>query len=192
MKDIKDNDIMNTSVQNDGPIALDDSKRVKVMSPGMLVFKRFIRNKLAIVGSIILIFMFCFTFLGVVVSPYGEREVFHKYDSIITDYAYAEYRTGFNNISVSNTEVPSEVTSMLNTYIASFSEWQTEMNFFDSATENQYNLVKVGTYCFVLNRIPLLSVAAFNTRLLTFAYSDPSYETAEFDGGTEGKGSQYP
>lgn len=32
------------------PLALDDTQRVKVLSPGRLVAKRFFRNKLAIVG----------------------------------------------------------------------------------------------------------------------------------------------
>ena len=39
---------------------LDDARRVKVQSPGMLVFRRFIRNKLAVIGLVILFFMFSF------------------------------------------------------------------------------------------------------------------------------------
>ena len=37
------------------PMHLDDTQRVKVLSPGRLVFKRFMRNKLAIVMSILLL-----------------------------------------------------------------------------------------------------------------------------------------
>ena len=40
--------------------SLDDEQRIKVLSPGMLVFKRFIRNRLAIVGFFIILFMFLF------------------------------------------------------------------------------------------------------------------------------------
>ncbi len=47
----------------DGEMHLDDARRVKVLSPGMLVFKRFIRNSLAVVGFVILLFMFIFSFL---------------------------------------------------------------------------------------------------------------------------------
>ena len=47
----------NKQHQDDGHLALDDAKRVKVLSPGQLVFKRFIRNKLAIFGTCVLIFM---------------------------------------------------------------------------------------------------------------------------------------
>lgn len=68
-------------------IALDDERRIKVLSPGMLVFKRFVRNKLAIAGSIIIIAMFLFSFVGGLVTPYGESEVFKEYQPMIKDYA---------------------------------------------------------------------------------------------------------
>jgi len=69
------------------PLALDDERRVKVLSPGMLVFKRFVRNKLAIAGSIIILFMFLFSFLGGVLMPYSESQVFKEYAPLIKDYA---------------------------------------------------------------------------------------------------------
>ena len=53
--------------------ALDDERRVKVLSPGQLVAKRFFRNRLAMVGLIILVTMFVFSFIGGMVSPYGEN-----------------------------------------------------------------------------------------------------------------------
>lgn len=71
--------------------ALDDEQRVKVLSPGQLVAKRFLRNKLAIVGVLILVTMFLFSFLGGVVSPYGESQVFRKTESTWKDYAGATY-----------------------------------------------------------------------------------------------------
>ena len=52
--------------------ALDDEQRVKVLSPGMLVAKRFFRNKLAVAGLVILVAMFLFSFIGGMVSPYGK------------------------------------------------------------------------------------------------------------------------
>ncbi len=66
---------------------LDDSRRVKVLSPGMLVFKRFIRNSLAVVGLVILLFMFSFSFLGPLLSPYGQTQVFKGVDTMSKDYA---------------------------------------------------------------------------------------------------------
>ena len=51
---------------------LDDVQRVKVLSPARKVFKRFMRNRLAVVGAIILIAMFAFAFLGPLLYPYGQ------------------------------------------------------------------------------------------------------------------------
>ena len=42
--------------------SLSDDRRVKVLSPGALVAKRFFRNRLAVTGMIILIAMFAFSF----------------------------------------------------------------------------------------------------------------------------------
>ncbi|MFZ3070789.1 MAG: ABC transporter permease [Anaerolineaceae bacterium] len=70
---------------------LDDARRVKVLSPGMLVFKRFIRNKLAVVGLCILVFMFLFSFIGPLISPYGQTQVFSGLGSMPKDYAGAIY-----------------------------------------------------------------------------------------------------
>lgn len=72
---------------------LDDARRVKVLSPGMLVFKRFIRNKLAVVGFIILLFMFSFSFLGTLFSPYNQTQVFTGLGSLSKAYAGATYNT---------------------------------------------------------------------------------------------------
>ena len=66
---------------------LGDEQRVKVLSPGMLVIKRFIRNRLAIVGSIIILFMFIFSFVGGLITPYGETEVFTHVGSMSKEYA---------------------------------------------------------------------------------------------------------
>ncbi len=48
--------------------------RVKVLSPGMMVAKRFFRSKLSMVGLITLIILFLFSFVGPLISPWGEME----------------------------------------------------------------------------------------------------------------------
>ena len=68
-------------------IALDDEQRIKVLSPSMLVFKRFIRNRLAITGAVIIIAMFVFAFIGGLVMPYDESQVFTKFVGMEKDYA---------------------------------------------------------------------------------------------------------
>lgn len=71
----------------DGELALDDERRVKVLSPTDLVLRRFLRNRLAIVGLVILILMFLFSFLGGVLSPYEEDEQFMTKRSQFKEFA---------------------------------------------------------------------------------------------------------
>ena len=63
------------------PLALDDVSRVKVLSPGAQVFKRFIRNRLAVFGTCVLILMFLFSFLGPVFYPYGQKDIFYTFSN---------------------------------------------------------------------------------------------------------------
>ena len=56
--------------------SLNDDRRVKVLSPGAMVAKRFFRNRLAVIGLIMLLAMFIFSFIGGLVSPYGQDEQF--------------------------------------------------------------------------------------------------------------------
>ncbi|MDR0324859.1 MAG: ABC transporter permease [Oscillospiraceae bacterium] len=72
-------------------VALDDEQRIRVLSPGMLVFKRFVRNKLAITGAVIVIFMFAFSFIGGLVNPHGQTEVFRHYQPFVKEYAAAAF-----------------------------------------------------------------------------------------------------
>lgn len=70
-------------------------KREKVLSPGTLVRKRFCRNRLALVGVGIIICMFAFSFIGGIVSPYGETQVFRKTELTYKDYAGVAENTEF-------------------------------------------------------------------------------------------------
>ena len=67
--------------------SLNDDRRVKVLSPGALVAKRFFRNRLAVLGMIMLIAMFIFSFIGGLVSPYGQDQQFYRYESQMKEYA---------------------------------------------------------------------------------------------------------
>lgn len=49
--------------------------RVKVLSPGMTIAKRFFRSRLSVVGLVILVLLFLFSFVGPLLSPWGEMEV---------------------------------------------------------------------------------------------------------------------
>lgn len=49
----------------------------KILSPGQLVFRRFMKNKLATFGLVIIIAVVLFCFAGPLFSPYGEYEIFY-------------------------------------------------------------------------------------------------------------------
>lgn len=49
----------------------------KVITPGQLVLKRFLRNKLSIVGIVILVSMFLFSFIGPFFTGYKPEQVFY-------------------------------------------------------------------------------------------------------------------
>ena len=54
--------------------------------PGALVAKRFFRNRLAVVGLSILVAMFLFSFVGGLVSPYGQDEQFFTYTQMSKEF----------------------------------------------------------------------------------------------------------
>ena len=107
----------NTPVQNESenkPLSLDDGRRVKVLSPGMMVFKRFIRNRLAILGICILVFMFSFSFIGGIVSPYRQDEVFYKYDKANKEYASAVVNTEYRYVLAEGAALPATARASFN------------------------------------------------------------------------------
>ena len=81
---------MSENTQNQNPkqeqYSLNDDRRVKVLSPGALVAKRFFRNRLAVVGLTMLLAMFVFSFIGGVVSPYGQDQQFYTYTQMSKEY----------------------------------------------------------------------------------------------------------
>ncbi len=81
---------------NEEQYSLNDDRRVRSLRPSALVAKRFFRNRVAVVGLVILIAMFAFCFLGGLISPYGENEIFYRSDYQLQEYAAAteneEYR----------------------------------------------------------------------------------------------------
>lgn len=47
--------------------------RVKVLSPGRTVLKRFFRSKLSVIGLVIIVALFLISFIGPLFSPWGEQ-----------------------------------------------------------------------------------------------------------------------
>ena len=88
MSEIKDNE-----KETQEEYYLNDDRRVKVLSPGALVAKRFFRNRVAVVGLIILAVMFVFSFIGGLISPYGEKDFFYRNEGLNTPIGGAKENT---------------------------------------------------------------------------------------------------
>ena len=97
----KNTNITETSEENQ-QYSLNDDRRVKVLSPGALVAKRFFRNRLAVTGLIILLAMFIFSFVGGLVSPYAQDQKFYRVDSRQKDYAGVLYNDEFRYTAADN------------------------------------------------------------------------------------------
>lgn len=67
--------------------SLNDDRRVKTLSPNAMVMKRFLRNRVAVTGLIILVFMFLFSFVGGMISPYSESQIFYRTEMQSKEYA---------------------------------------------------------------------------------------------------------
>ena len=90
---------------------LDSEQRVRVLSPGMLVAKRFFRNKLAIVGLVIIVSMFLFAFLGGAIMPYSQSQVFYTKEVMQKDYAGATYIEDYQIKAAEGVELPGDIFS---------------------------------------------------------------------------------
>ncbi len=77
-----------------------------VSSPSALVARRFLRNRLAVVGIIILTLIFLFSFVGGFLTPYTESQVFESVSTVSRDIASVftndQYRFYSKNESVSS------------------------------------------------------------------------------------------
>ena len=141
-------DIKNKTMepQDQEQLALDDGRRVKVLSPGMMVFKRFIRNKLAIAGICILVFMFTFSFLGGVISPYRQDQVFYKVDAANKEYAGAVVNTDYRFTTVDGSTLSTMVRATFNSQVKG--KEGTEIAF--TADKNTYTAKKIDDGFYVI------------------------------------------
>ncbi len=94
-------------------LALDDANRVQVLSPGMMVAKRFFRNKLAITGLVIIVCMFLFAFLGGVLIPYTQSQVFYTTEEMKKDYAGATQIADYVLFAADGVDLPSDISAKL-------------------------------------------------------------------------------
>ena len=152
-----------------GTQKLDDERRVRVLSPGMLVFKRFVRNKLAITGLIILVVMFAFSFLGGLLTPYGQSQVFKHDEEIMKEYATVVNSTDFRYTIREGAIFPDAARAQA---ALAISKGATSFAYDDKT----YSLVKEGENVYTFG--DALMVA--NTRSLAGKFSVSAVETTGF------------
>ena len=132
---------------------LDDVTRVKVLSPGRQVVKRFMRNRLAIFGLCVLIFMFVFCFAGPLFYPYGQTEVFYEYDTMSVDYALASRNTSYTGYTVDESvEIERNVASAMNTNIKAMEADGLETMNVSGSDGTLYSIDRLGEGVYTLSR----------------------------------------
>jgi len=170
--------------------ALDSTERVKVLSPGRLVSKRFFRNRLAMVGLGILIVMFAFAFAGPLFYPYSQTQIFYKYAELRVDYAMASQRTDYVSYVVPGAPgVDYSVVNRINSYITSMvSGGVTSMDVTDS-NGTAYTLQLLGDRAYTLStasQIPVatyygpVSLGIYDRRVDNFAWNAGMAQSADF------------
>lgn len=83
------------------------SDRVKTLSPGRTVAKRFFRSKLSVIGLVILITLFIISFFGPLFLPWGEQQV-DRSEKVIVNVEETRYETADGQI-VTGYEITVEV-----------------------------------------------------------------------------------
>ena len=170
--DLKDS-ARHTEAGADGEIilALDDTERTKVLSPGRLVTKRFLRNKLALIGLLILVFMFLFAFAGPIMYPYSQTRIFYKFDTLRIDYASATERTEYVLYEVPGApEVRSIVLNRFNAYISDMEAQGLDEMIVTAVDDNQYHIYRLGdkVYLFAVDNMVQAGVYSKNTEIARY------------------------
>lgn len=168
-------------------IKLDDVSRVKVLSPGRQVFKRFIRNRLAVFGTVLLLTMFVFSFIGPLFYAYGQKQIFYKYDAQNVNYALAKENTAYTGyVSDPAAEVDRGVASMMNTNIKKMEAEGLDRLMYLGGDEKFYALDRLGESIYTLSLCETEKVASFGGGEVRVGLLDSVGKKMEFDGETLG------
>ena len=142
---------------------LDDAARVKIISPGRLVAKRFMRNRLAIVGSVILIIMFVFSFLCPFFYGWGQTETDYKYDTISRDYALAKENKEYQSYRINDAQVDTSVFNRMNSYISDMEAKGETMKIVSDSEGNFYSVNQLADRIYSLNSLPATKICMFGS-----------------------------
>lgn len=161
----KKNDLENNEELQNRGMALDDEQRVKVLSPTALVMKRFFRNRLAITGLIFIIGMFIFSYVGGWLMPYGEDQVFKKYDAMYKVFAGITVNEELKYIIKDSEEFPLTDRSQFILAIGS------QESYFEMG-DNQYTQEQIDENYYKINKLSYVAKVNVLPMGLSFEYSD--------------------
>ncbi len=113
MSDNLDKKTVDAASGEEQQYSLNDDRRVKVLSPGAMVAKRFFRNRIAVVGLAILAFMFVFSFIGGIITPYKEDQQFYRIDLQNKEYAGVVKNVDFRFAAADGQSFPSTVQAQM-------------------------------------------------------------------------------
>ncbi|MBQ9664208.1 MAG: ABC transporter permease [Oscillospiraceae bacterium] len=166
----------------DEEIHLDDISRVKVLSPGRQVFKRFIRNRLAVFGSMLLIIMFLFSFFGPLFYRYGQKQIFYKFDKQNVNYGMAKENTAYNGYSIdSSIEIERPVVNAINSNIKQMiAKGQDHAVLFGES--GVYALQKTGEEIYVLSQLGTAPVCTLGSGTVKVGVYDSIRKSISFSG----------
>ena len=165
------------------PLALDDVSRVKVLSPGAQVFKRFIRNRLAVFGSCILILMFIFSFLGPVFYPYGQKDIFYTFNKEVVNYSLAKENTAYNGYIVNDDVTASRTAvNMMNSNIKSMiANGQKKLLYVDKG--DAYIVEELGTEIYTLSPATSTEICSAGINNVKVGVLDSIKKTIAYESG---------
>ncbi len=167
---------------DDGEIALDDVSRVKVLSPGRQVFKRFIRNRLAVFGSGLLVFMFVFSFIGPLFYSYGQKQIFYKFDRQTVNYAMAKNNTAYNGYDIDpSVNVERAVNNAMNSRIKSMIADGVNRRI-EIGEENAYEIERLEHDIYRVSSIDLTEVCSVGSSTVNVGSYSQVRRTTEFRG----------
>ncbi|NLD58038.1 MAG: ABC transporter permease [Clostridiales bacterium] len=168
---------------------LDDVSRVKVLSPGRQVFLRFIRNRLAVFGLILLSTMFVFSFLGPVVYPYGQKQIFYKYNSQNVNYALAKENSAYTGYALEDgAPVGRSVANRMNTQIKAMEAGGRDRMLFAGDDGAFYQVDRLGENIYALGRREAEQVCRFGASTVHIGTFDAVGKKMQFSAEAPGDG----
>jgi len=154
--------------------SLDDEQRIKVLSPYMLVFKRFIRNMLAIVGVVCIGFMLIFSIVGGWLMPYGESQVFTEYTEMSKDYAGVSQNTEYRFTTAEGASFPLPAQAQFVLAVNNKSDTFSSQGI-------TYTLTKSGDNFYLISGLKTVATAGGTTKNPIITYSEGYSDTGSFE-----------